>query len=498
LQVADDLDFIRGKHQVSIGANWIHNRIETLNNRPTNGQYTFSGQSTGLSLADFMVGAVSGGFLQGNPVYDYDHSDYMGAYVQDNWRVRANLLLNLGLRWEYTTPWAEKFGQIGNFLFDAKEPITGNDGNFKFLDPGQYAFNPDKKRFGPRVGLAYRATTNTVFRMSAGIFYAPNDSLNAGTSDWGNGLYLLNESILGPPNPIPNTPPVGGSWSNPFAGGLVKPDRTTTFEGQNIRAYNRGHVVPYVSNWSFNIQRMITSTLLVEAGYVGSKITHLAQNRFYNQNNPLLLPLGPALLEQVPNPYFGKIKSGTLSFPTVQRRQLLRPFPQFIDINARHVLEGKSRYNAAIFQFTKRMSHGVGGRFSYTWSRLDDSQFGQGSLWVLPGLHQVHRFSIRDQVYRPTKSSKADGEAPFQSLEGLSLGVDLSVRYAVDPSRVTALALIGVGLGSTILATLVIRSYSGAVSLFDVRYGASLGAGPGGAGPGGARRPGGSRLRRYP
>jgi regulator of protease activity HflC (stomatin/prohibitin superfamily) len=68
------------------------------------------------------------------------------------------------------------------------------------------------------------------------------------------------------------------------------------------------------------------------------------------------------------------------------------------------------------------------------------SQFGQGSLWVLPGLHQVHRFSIRDQVYRPTKSSKADGEAPFQSLEGLSLGVDLTVRYAVDPRHVTAFA----------------------------------------------------------
>jgi regulator of protease activity HflC (stomatin/prohibitin superfamily) len=68
------------------------------------------------------------------------------------------------------------------------------------------------------------------------------------------------------------------------------------------------------------------------------------------------------------------------------------------------------------------------------------SQFGQGSLWVLPGLHQVRRYSIRDQVYRPTKSSKADGEAPFQSLEGLSLGVDLTVRYAVDPSRLTAFA----------------------------------------------------------
>src|SRR4029434_6962447 len=75
-QVADDLDFIRGAHQISAGANWIHSRIDTLNNRPTNGQFSFNGQGTGLSMADFMMGIVSGGFVQGNPVYDYDSHRY--------------------------------------------------------------------------------------------------------------------------------------------------------------------------------------------------------------------------------------------------------------------------------------------------------------------------------------------------------------------------------------------------------------------------------------
>ena len=91
-------------HQLSMGGNWIHSRIETLNNRPTNGAFTFNGQSTGLSLADFMLGIVSGGFIQGNPVYDFDHSEYIGAYAQDNWRVRTNLTVNLGLRWEPFLP----------------------------------------------------------------------------------------------------------------------------------------------------------------------------------------------------------------------------------------------------------------------------------------------------------------------------------------------------------------------------------------------------------
>ena len=67
IQIADDVDFIKGNHQFAFGANWIHTKIETLNNRPTNGAFTFNGQSTGLSLADFMVGAVSGGFPPGQP-----------------------------------------------------------------------------------------------------------------------------------------------------------------------------------------------------------------------------------------------------------------------------------------------------------------------------------------------------------------------------------------------------------------------------------------------
>ena len=66
--------------------------------------------------------------------------------------------------------------------------------------------------------------------------------------------------------------------------------------------------------------------------------------------------------------------------------------------------------------------------------------FGEGSVMVLPGVHWARTFPVRDQVYRPEESSKANGESPFQSVEGLSLGVDLTVRYAIDPNRLTALA----------------------------------------------------------
>lgn len=67
-------------------------------------------------------------------------------------------------------------------------------------------------------------------------------------------------------------------------------------------------------------------------------------------------------------------------------------------------------------------------------------EFREGSLLLLPGLHEVRTFSLRDQVYRPEGSSRADGPSPFQSVEGMSLGVDLTVRYALDPAKVNALS----------------------------------------------------------
>jgi regulator of protease activity HflC (stomatin/prohibitin superfamily) len=68
------------------------------------------------------------------------------------------------------------------------------------------------------------------------------------------------------------------------------------------------------------------------------------------------------------------------------------------------------------------------------------TQFREGTLWVIPGLQQVRCFPSRDQVFRPQDSSKADSPAPFQSVEGLSIGVDLVVRYAIDPARLASIA----------------------------------------------------------
>jgi len=68
------------------------------------------------------------------------------------------------------------------------------------------------------------------------------------------------------------------------------------------------------------------------------------------------------------------------------------------------------------------------------------SEFREGSAWLMPGVHELRRYSILEQSYHPQNTSKADGEAPFQSIEGLSLGVDLTVRYALDPNKLISMS----------------------------------------------------------
>lgn len=97
----------------------------------------------------------------------------------------------------------------------------------------------------------------------------------------------------------------------------------------------------------------------------------------------------------------------------------------------------------------------------------DSAAFHDGSVWVLPGLHSLRAFELRDQIYRPQQGRKADGEAPFQSVEGLSLGVDLTVRFAFDPAQVTRMARV---LPADIGAEVVEPAVQGVIYRTFTRY----------------------------
>src|SRR5581483_8184977 len=386
--------WIRGRHQIKAGVDLQRMKMAAFNSRNSGGQFVFdrtytqgpnpavTATNSGNGFASFLLGIPISGSLETTP-YMALFQRYNAAYIQDDLHVSSRLTLNLGFRYEYTSPYGEKFGQIGYFDANAIDPITGLKGLYKWVPPGGYHSNPNYKTFGPRVGIAYRFNDKTVIRVAGGMFNAANNGLNAAASDFGTGLFTTNALSLGPPG-LPFTPPVGGSWSNPFAAGLVLPQKgVTTFVGQNIRVDFPDHPLAYLSNWTLSIQRMINSNTMAEIAYVGTKTTHLFWNRMENANDPLLLSqYGSRLAQNVPNPFYGKIQSGLLSFPMVPLRQLLRPFPQYQQILAVRRPYGDASYQSMTARIEKSYSKGFTLSIAYTLSKLIAST-AESNTWVI-------------------------------------------------------------------------------------------------------------------
>src|SRR5262249_54494427 len=132
-------------------------------------------------------------------------------------------------------------------------------------------------------------------------------------------------------------------------------------------------------NWNLSVQREIRGDLMVEVAYAGSKGNKLAGPAIdLNALRPEYLSLGDALRERVPNPFFGKIATGTLSTATVERQQLLRAFPQFVSVAQQGIHDYFSNYHSFLLTVQKRLSAGFTISGAYTVSKLIDNAPGNG------------------------------------------------------------------------------------------------------------------------
>ena len=359
-QVADDVDWVRGDHQLSFGGNWIHSRIETLNNRPTNGQFSFNGQGTGLSLADFMLGIVSGGFVQGNPVYDYDNNDYVGAYVQDNWRVRSNLSLNFGVRWEPFLPVKNSFGWVSHFdkaLFDQnvhsqtypQAPaglVFPGDSNY----PGNATTFGKVAQFAPRVGIVWtpNGDEQTSVRASWGVFYdTPHLFFNtrfANNPPWGAQITISN-----PPGGFSN-PYLGYPGGNPFPA-LNTAWATQAFPAFGVYVNTPLHLEPTsLQQWNVSVQRQF-GDWLAAASYLGNRSVHLWR----------ATELNPAVFS-----------TGATTATTNTRRVLYLQNPaqgQFYGTIGQLDDTGRGSYNAALLSLQRRLKNNLSVLSNWTISR---------------------------------------------------------------------------------------------------------------------------------
>lgn len=332
---------------------------------------------SGNSIASLLLGAGSSGDVPKNALLATNRMYYAG-YLQDAWRVNPRLTVNYGLRYEIQKPSTERFNRYSNFDYNVPNPLGQRvglplRGGLVFLDENnRYSWDPDWVDLAPRVGIALKITDKLVMRTGYGIFYPTvlgngNSTGFSSTTPWvtsrgGDGLNP--QDLLRNPFPQGLVPTIGSSL------GLE------TNLGFAVGEYDRDIPSGYIQNYSLDFQYELNPTTLIELGYAGNQSRKLAFGITTNDNqlHPQFLALGPQLDQQVPNPFFGHIRTGILSGPTVPRHQLLRPYPHFSTVNRGGITPGASAsYNALVAKVSKQFSSGL-LLASYQWSKaIDDA-----------------------------------------------------------------------------------------------------------------------------
>jgi hypothetical protein len=380
--------WVHNAHSIKTGLDRTFSAFNVYRPEQPSGQYSFSRAFTqgpdpltassagGFGVATFLLGAPTGGQFSLDPSLATSQT-YYSFYIQDDWKALRNLTVNLGMRWEYASPWTDRYNQLGFFDPAATDPLTGRKGLLRFVGRDgnpRTQTDPNKHDFAPRVGLAWQFARNMVLRSGYGMFFFPGSGgIGAGASDLGSGFLTQTAVYLGPPPAAPNTPPAGASLANPFVTGLLQPP--TTLIGSSLYTAIRNWRTPFNQMWNLSIQRTLPAGMLLETAYAGSRGMHYWVNREHNAVSEDYLSLGTRLTQQAPNPFFGVITSGSLSAPTVAASQLLRPYPQYTGITQFRDSVGDSVYHGFTASLTKRTAHGLTLQANYTLSKeIDDAQ----------------------------------------------------------------------------------------------------------------------------
>lgn len=279
-QLVGDLTWIKGKHTVKMGGNLLRMQNNIFNIRSEIGNYSFNGRFTNDGAADFLLGMASS-YAWSTRIQVDLRAWNAGAFIQDDWRVSQKLTVNLGMRYEVTTPFIDKRDRMGildNWTDPANPRLifAGSEGSDTF---NRAMIATDRNNFMPRVGFAYKATNKTVLRAGYGVFFMLFEPL-------GDGEFLIGN----PPNAFgvnlasSATVPAVLLKDGPPEGALTLQQAT----GLTFVSYERRPNQSYSQQWNFNIQQELARDWLFEIGYSGSKGTHLAQR--YDDN---FSPPGP-------------------------------------------------------------------------------------------------------------------------------------------------------------------------------------------------------------
>lgn len=407
-QVLDDVTWVKGKHQLKFGFDYRHlvytriggsneSGIWNFNDVETGGYDNKGNQltTTGSSFASFLLGQVDNASFKIDTKPSF-RSDYVGPWINDEFKVTPKLTLTAGLRWDYQTAETEKNNELSNFDPTAPNPGAGGIlGAMVFAGTGpglsghRTFMHPIRNSFGPRFSFAYQLPGNivNVVRGGYGIYYASvNMNQFAASPDIG---FSTNPTA---PN-LANGFSPAVMWDKGFPGSnVVLPPSIgpSIANGTGPTTLAPGSFnLPRYQNWTLTAERQVGNNIVLDLSYIANRGTRLTNSAGSmgiqdNMNNPSVRSYGSALLTASINSSQAKAAGIKSPYPgfTGDVAQALRTWPQYQNIDYWAVPTGSSLYNSIEARFQKRFSQGLQAQASYTWSRFssDDAENGMSHL----------------------------------------------------------------------------------------------------------------------
>jgi len=407
-QIVDVISFQHGRHLLKAGVDVRWSRLDVIQPPSPTGSLRFSAlftdlpgvTGTGSSLASFLLGQVQDFTIDLQQKVLRPRAMTQEYFVQDDWKATDRLTVNAGLRYTLNFPSTELDDQGAIFNLESEQlEYLGQNG----VPRSARALH--KLNLGPRVGLAYRLTDRTVVRSGYGIVWI---DLSGITTPFINPYFPFLQTVT--ERSVDNINPAFQLANGPRIAAI--PLTRDAGLGQGVFTVDRDLGSGYVQQWNLSVQRELGRNLAFEIGYTGSKITHVGiPNTNINQLTVEQLTLGTALLEQVPNPYFGQIpRSSSIGGPTVARAQLLRPYPRFTTVSFYRNNVGDTRYHGVQVKLDKRFSGGHSFLVSYTRSKLLDDASSVFDATVLAG--PVANYPVADSFNRELERDVSNGDIP--------------------------------------------------------------------------------------
>ena len=378
-EFTDNISWFRGTHSFKAGASIRFDQFNQVGNQFARGSFAFDGRATGSAIGNATAGAPAfadmllGYMRSAESAVSLARTEFRSTsqayYFTDTWRMRENMTLDLGIRYEYVPPWLDKGGTLINAFLPFRDtglPVTDlsrhpvlvriGEGDFYEDFPIRFApniqtardgrmggrlVNDDKKNFAPRVGWAWTPSANWSVRAGAGVFYM---------QDTGNPRFDMARNAAGRRQDIADPLLLNLNWNAPFAGtgsnvcGVQPP--LVCVQNHYVLGNMYDRKTPYMYQYVFNVQRELDTNTAFEIGYLGSRSKRLERMFDANEVTP-----GPGLLAA------------------------RRPYPEFTRVQEiGNVAE--ARYNSLAMKLTRRLDRGFSVLVGYTLAKSRDNGSG--------------------------------------------------------------------------------------------------------------------------